>query len=330
MLSSRRLLTQRAASRRCIERTTKRIKSTTTSAENATSTVHQTADRPTNKQLWRVFSHAAVPMIGFGFTDQTVMLQAGNAIDCTLGVTFGLSTLTAAAFGQIISDASGVMFGGTVERAAKMAGLPSANLTVAQRALPIVGRARLMGNLFGVVFGCVLGLVNLLFIDTTRSSSLKLQAFNEGQQFEFEIEASNSIRPDATVLKVQGPDVDGVLASMTAALSASGCSIVEIQAKQENGTDGGENKFTDVFSVINKHTGEQFDDDDLEKLAQDLLDSTRTPMNVNSVKAAMTELQTLNAYLKARVKKLEGIIHDKQITLVSSNGDARHPSPPTD
>jgi len=131
-------------------------------------------ERPTNRQLWLVFAHAAVPMIGFGFTDQTVMLQAGNAIDCTLGVTFGLSTLTAAAFGQVISDASGVVFGGTVERFAKMAGLPSANLTVAQRALPIVGQARWTGNLLGVVFGCLLGLVNLLFIDTSRSSSLKL------------------------------------------------------------------------------------------------------------------------------------------------------------
>lgn len=213
-----------------------------------------------------------------------------------------------------------------MERAAKMAGLPSANLTMAQRALPIVGRARLMGNLVGVVLGCVLGLVNLLFIDTGRSSSLKLQVFNEEQQFQFEIEASNAIRNDATVLKVHGPDVDGVLASMTAALSVSGCSIVEIQAKKEERTDGGDSTFTDVFHVVNKETGEQFEDDDMEALAQQLLDSTRTPMNVNSVKAAMNELETSNAYLRARVKKLEGVIHDKQITLVSSTGEERHPS----
>ena len=90
MLSSQRLLSQRAVSRRCfVGRTpTKRIKSTTSAAA-----MHETVERPTNKQLWRVFARAAVPMIGFGFTDQTVMLQAGNAIDCTLGVTFGLSTL---------------------------------------------------------------------------------------------------------------------------------------------------------------------------------------------------------------------------------------------
>ncbi|EOD36166.1 hypothetical protein EMIHUDRAFT_49391, partial [Emiliania huxleyi CCMP1516] len=57
---------------------------------------------------------SALPMVGFGFMDNTVMIQAGNAIDCTLGVSFGLSTLTAlraAAFGQVCSDSAGVLFG---------------------------------------------------------------------------------------------------------------------------------------------------------------------------------------------------------------------------
>jgi Transmembrane protein 65 len=46
----------------------------------------------------------AIPMIGFGIMDQTLMLHAGNAIDCTLGVTLGISTLSAAAVGQIVSN----------------------------------------------------------------------------------------------------------------------------------------------------------------------------------------------------------------------------------
>lgn len=234
---------------------------------------------------------------------------------------------TAAAFGQIVSDAAGVVFGGTVERAAKMAGLPSPNLTIAQRALPIVGQARWMGNLVGVVLGCVLGLVNLLFIDTGRSSTLKLKALNEGQQFEFEIEASNAIRPDATVLKVRGPDADGLLASMTAALSVSGCSIVEIQAKQDKGSDGTGNMIIDEFHVVSKVTGEQFDDDDIEALAKQLLDSTRTPMNLENVKAAMNELETSNAYLRAQVKKLEEYIQNRQIKIVSSTGEQRQAGP---
>ena len=80
-------------------------------------------------------------MIGFGFVDNTIMIQAGNAIDCSLGVTFGFSTLTAAAFGQVVSDASGVLFGGTLESLAKRAGVPSPGLTTAQRQLAIVQRS---------------------------------------------------------------------------------------------------------------------------------------------------------------------------------------------
>jgi hypothetical protein len=228
---------------------------------------------------------------------------------------------TAAAFGQVFSDAAGVMFGGTVERAAKMAGLPSANLTLAQRALPIVGQARWMGTLVGVVFGCLLGLVNLLFIDTGRSSTLKLQAFTEGQEFEFEVEASNAVRKDATALKVRGPDLDGLLASMTAALSVRGCSIVEIQAKRD---DEEENMIVDVF-VVSRETGKPFDDDDLEELAQGLIDATRTPINVHSVKAAMHDLENKNSSLKAKVKKLEKLMYEQQITVVSSSGEESRP-----
>jgi hypothetical protein len=41
-------------------------------------------------------------MIGFGLMDNLVMIQAGDLIDSTIGVTLGLSTLTAAAFGQVV------------------------------------------------------------------------------------------------------------------------------------------------------------------------------------------------------------------------------------
>ena len=127
------------------------------------------------------------------------MLQAGHAVDCTLGVTFGLSTLAAAAVGQIASDASGVVFGNSLERIATKAGLPPTNLTSAQRALPIVTRTAFTGGLLGVILGCTLGLVNLLFIDSTRSDTLKLQALGEEQEFEYTIEASNAVRNTATV-----------------------------------------------------------------------------------------------------------------------------------
>ena len=253
------------------------------------------------------------------------MIQAGNAVDCTLGVTFGLSTLTAAAIGQIFSDASGVIFGSTLERLATACGLPSANLSAAQRQLPIVKRMVFSGSLLGIIAGCLLGLLNLFFLDTSRSSVLKLQAFNEEQEFDFVIEASNAQRPNATALTVQGPDVDGLLASMTAALSVRGASIIEIHAQRSHPDDDTDNTINDVFYVVKRETGGPFDDDELEELAEGLLDSTRTPMNVNSVKAAQHELEKTNAFLQARVKKLEKLMYEKQITLVSSSGESRRP-----
>ena len=282
-------------------------------------------DPPTRTQLQRVFTKAAIPMIGFGFVDQTIMLQAGNAIDCTLGVTFGLSTITAAALGATVSNASGVLFGNTLDRIFTSAGLPQANLTADQRALPAVARVKLGGAMIGVVLGCCLGLVNLLVIDTNRSATLKLQAFNEEQEFEFTIEASNALRSDCTALTVRGPDVDGLLASLTAALAVRGCSLVELHARRSHThlqsdknavLDPSDRAIDDVFYVIQRETGLPFDDEDLEDLARGLLDATRTPMNVNSVKAAMHELENTNTHLKQRIQKLEEVVYKQQISIV--------------
>jgi hypothetical protein len=60
----------------------------------------------------------------------------GEFVDSTLGVTFGLSTLTAAAIGQIFSDVSGVCFGGTVEAFMGKLGIPTASISAEQVGLP--------------------------------------------------------------------------------------------------------------------------------------------------------------------------------------------------
>jgi uncharacterized ferredoxin-like protein len=281
-------------------------------------------------------------MVGFGIMDQTVMLHAGHAIDCTLGVTFGLSTLTAAAFGQVCSDASGVLFGNTLEQLASRVGLPRSGLETAQRSLPIVQRTKFIGALLGVIFGCMIGLLNLLIIDTDRSSTLKLRAFNEEQEFEFLVEASNAIRKDATALTVTGPDVDGILASMTAALALRGCSLIELHAKRkvsglsiaeieqdgvvvsQQDADGSTTSdiptalmgVQDVFYVVDRNTGEPFEDDELHDLAQSLLEATRTPMNAIGVKAVINELEKSNHALKQRVHRLEEVVKERQIRVV--------------
>jgi hypothetical protein len=92
-------------------------------------------------------------MVGFGFMDNLVMIQAGDAIDSTIGVAFGLSTLTAAAYGQVISDVSGTVFGSAVESAAKWLGLPAAGLTRAQCELRHVRMLSTSSAAVGVVLG---------------------------------------------------------------------------------------------------------------------------------------------------------------------------------
>ncbi|EKX46240.1 hypothetical protein GUITHDRAFT_60115, partial [Guillardia theta CCMP2712] len=98
----------------------------------------------------------------FGFMDNVVMITMGDLIDSTLGVTFGLSTLTAAGFGQIFSDVSGVCFGGTVEAIFLRLGLPTAKLTSEQAQLRVTRLVSTFGAACGVVVGCLLGMSTLL------------------------------------------------------------------------------------------------------------------------------------------------------------------------
>ncbi|CAM9908728.1 unnamed protein product, partial [Sphacelaria rigidula] len=130
---------------------------------------------PTRAQLQTLFMHAAVPMVGFGIMDNFVMLTAGDLIDNTLGVKFGLATLTAAACGQVVSDVCGVCFGGTVEAFATKLGLKPPDLSLHQRGLKISRLVATSGAAVGVVVGCLLGMLTLLCMDTTSADREKKQ-----------------------------------------------------------------------------------------------------------------------------------------------------------
>lgn len=128
---------------------------------------------PTREQLTKHFVNAMVPMIGFGFMDNLIMIQAGELIDTSIGVTFGLSTLTAAAVGQIFSDMSGVCFGGLVGAVAGKFGLPSARLSHDQLRLGKVRTVGTTGRMVGILIGCLLGMTSLLFMDLKESQRLR-------------------------------------------------------------------------------------------------------------------------------------------------------------
>jgi len=109
----------------------------------------------------------------------------------------------------------------------------------------------------------------------------------------YRIEVSNASKshPDTTKLTVRGPDVDGIMASMTVALATRGCSLLELHAAKATGfidaashvhrqSSDDEDCIEDVFYVVNRSTGKPFEDDELEDLGRSLLKALKTPLNV--------------------------------------------------
>jgi hypothetical protein len=66
----------------------------------------------------------------------------------------------------VVSDVSGVVFGGTLERVlSRMGVIPAPNLTNAQRQLSICRNVSMAGAVVGVIIGCALGACTLLLVD---------------------------------------------------------------------------------------------------------------------------------------------------------------------
>lgn len=61
--------------------------------ETKTKTRKSTIEQLSSDQIRSIFLSAAIPMVGFGFMDNFVMITAGQAIDNTLGIRFGLATM---------------------------------------------------------------------------------------------------------------------------------------------------------------------------------------------------------------------------------------------
>lgn len=101
----------------------------------------------------------------------------------------------------------------------------------------------------------------------------------------YRVEVSNAARSDATKITVKGPDVDGILASMTVALAQQGCSLKELHAGYsdvnetvsfEKHVEG--DRIEDIFFVAKHETGKQFPDEALYDLGKSLLKSLSNPM----------------------------------------------------
>ncbi|XP_076806670.1 transmembrane protein 65-like isoform X3 [Clavelina lepadiformis] len=112
-----------------------------------------------------VFIFNCIPFIGFGFLDNAIMILAGEYIDFTIGAALGISTMAAAAFGNLISDLAGVGLAGYVEVLCGKAGLPAPNLTPEQMELNKTRIVANVGKALGIMIGCLVGMFPLLFID---------------------------------------------------------------------------------------------------------------------------------------------------------------------
>lgn len=135
------------------------------------SSAHEQA-RPTFQQLRRHFFCCAVPMVGFGLMDNSILIHAGDNIERLFGAKYHLTGLEAAATGQVLSDCCGVLFGGVIESVSRRyVAVPG--LTQSQFALRMTQCVGTAGAAIGVVCGCLLGMSNLLLIDRDEAERLK-------------------------------------------------------------------------------------------------------------------------------------------------------------
>lgn len=130
---------------------------------------------PSPLQLRQVFGASALPFVGFGILDNAVMIIFGDVIDMTLCTAFGFSTMAAAALGNTLSDGVGVFSGGLVEDLAARFGFKAPPISRAQQEMACTRRWERTGQLCGVMFGCLLGMFPLLFIDWKEQETRKRQ-----------------------------------------------------------------------------------------------------------------------------------------------------------
>eukprot|EP00658_Telonema_sp_P-2_P028823 TRINITY_DN22016_c0_g1_i2.p1 TRINITY_DN22016_c0_g1~~TRINITY_DN22016_c0_g1_i2.p1 ORF type:complete len:415 (+),score=82.13 TRINITY_DN22016_c0_g1_i2:225-1469(+) len=116
------------------------------------------------KKLMALGLITAVPMVGFGFADNFIMIIAGDAIDASLGVKFGISTLAAAGLGNLISDVAGVGIGDMIESAVIRMGMVAPEFSAVEGALLATRLVKTSSSVFGIAIGCLLGMCPLLLI----------------------------------------------------------------------------------------------------------------------------------------------------------------------
>ncbi|KAM3858127.1 transmembrane protein 65 [Diretmus argenteus] len=131
---------------------------------------------PTAVQIRYVLLHNALPFVGFGFLDNAIMIAAGTQIELSIGVTLGISTMAAAALGNLVSDLAGLGLAGYVEALVSRMGMQVQDLTAKQVDMWQTRLTSHMGKAIGVTIGCILGMFPLLFLDDDKEKKKEKEA----------------------------------------------------------------------------------------------------------------------------------------------------------
>uniref|UniRef100_A0A914EM35 Transmembrane protein 65 n=1 Tax=Acrobeloides nanus TaxID=290746 RepID=A0A914EM35_9BILA len=127
-------------------------------------------------ELKQLFVVNMMPFVGFGILDNMIMICAGEYIDQQLGALLCISTMAAAALGNIISDVAGVGLAHYVEDLVLKAGIKHPTLNSDQlessKARYTVNASRAVG----LVIGCFIGMFPLLFFDKEAETTKECDA----------------------------------------------------------------------------------------------------------------------------------------------------------
>ncbi|XP_074510313.1 transmembrane protein 65-like [Sebastes fasciatus] len=118
---------------------------------------------PTKAELRYILLHNAIPFVGFGFLDNCIMIVAGTQIELSIGVVLGISTMAAAALGNLVSDLAGLGLAGYVEALAYRLGMQIPDLSPKQADMWQTRVSSHAGKAIGVGIGCILGMFPLFF-----------------------------------------------------------------------------------------------------------------------------------------------------------------------
>ncbi|XP_034409191.1 transmembrane protein 65-like [Cyclopterus lumpus] len=130
---------------------------------------------PTSAELRYVLLHNAIPFVGFGFLDNCIMIVAGTHIELSIGVVLGISTMAAAALGNLVSDLAGLGLAGYVEALAYRLGMQIPDLSPKQADMWQTRVSSHSGKAIGVGIGCILGMFPLFFFKDDEKKKAKME-----------------------------------------------------------------------------------------------------------------------------------------------------------